>query len=266
VIGPLLLLECFHTKLIHYYLPAFPACALLTAWLVMRVVAEGVNIRRKPLGRLAIALLVGIGLVGIVVLGAAATMVERQFVSPMLLLALVLAAGTLIGASSFQQGATERAAYWLAATWALLLLIATAWLIPLAEPYRSSRILGEKLASLAAKLKIEPVLLDYKEPGVFYAFGHPIATTDDRDGFFAQLAGGRSVLTVARPSEVERMRSYFGLFVTPVDQVEGFIMAKGKKQTLQLAVVRKKDEPLAEPTLGVTTRTTGLTLENTLVK
>ena len=26
-IGPLLLLECFQTKLIHYYLPAFPACA-----------------------------------------------------------------------------------------------------------------------------------------------------------------------------------------------------------------------------------------------
>ena len=28
-IGPLILLECFRTKLIHYYLPAFPACALL---------------------------------------------------------------------------------------------------------------------------------------------------------------------------------------------------------------------------------------------
>ncbi len=37
VIGPLLLLECFRTKLIHYYLPAFPACALLTAWLVLRL-------------------------------------------------------------------------------------------------------------------------------------------------------------------------------------------------------------------------------------
>ena len=26
-IGPLVLLECFRTKLIHYYLPALPACA-----------------------------------------------------------------------------------------------------------------------------------------------------------------------------------------------------------------------------------------------
>jgi 4-amino-4-deoxy-L-arabinose transferase-like glycosyltransferase len=266
VIGPLLLLECFRTKLIHYYLPAFPACALLTAWLVLRVAAEGVNIRRKLLGRLAIALLVGIGLVGIVLLGAAATMVEREFVPPMLLLAAVLAAGTLFGMSFFQQGATERAAYSLAATWAVLLVIATAWLIPLAEPYRSSRILGEKLASLSAKLKIEPVLLEYQEPGVVYSLGHPIATTRDRDGFFAHLAGGKSVLTVALPSEVEVMRSHFGLIVTPVDQVEGFIMAKGKKQTLQLAVVRESDRPIAEPTLGLNTRRVGLKLENTLVK
>ncbi len=266
VIGPFVLLECFRTKLIHYYLPAFPAWALLTAWLVLRVAAEGVNIRRKPLGRLAIALLVGIGLVGIVVLGAAATMVDRQFVPPVLLLAVVLAAGTLIGTSSLQQGATQRAAYSLAAAWAVLLLIATAWLIPLAEPYRCSRVVGEKLASISARLEIEPVLLEYQEPGVVYSLGHPIATTRDRDGFFAHLVGGKAVLTVALPSEAEVMRSHFGLFVTPVDQVEGFIITKGKKQTLQLAVVRDNNQSIAEPALGANTRRVGLKLENTLVK
>jgi 4-amino-4-deoxy-L-arabinose transferase-like glycosyltransferase len=266
VFGPLVLLECFRTKLIHYYLPAFPACALLTAWLVLQVAVEGVNIRRKPLGRLAIALLVGIGLVGIVLLVAAATMVESQFAPPILLLALVLGVGTLLGMSSFQRGESQRAAYALAATWAVLLLAATAWLIPLAEPYRSSRILGEKLASISAKLKIEPVLLEYQEPGVVYSLGHPIATTRDRDSFFAHLVGGKSVLTVALPSEVEVMRSHFGLNVTPVDQVEGFVMAKGKKQTLQLAVVRESDQFIAEPALDANTRRVGLKIENTLVK
>ncbi len=29
IIGPMILLECFRTKLIHYYLPAFPSCAIL---------------------------------------------------------------------------------------------------------------------------------------------------------------------------------------------------------------------------------------------
>jgi len=266
VIGPLLLLECFRTKLIHYYLPAFPACALLTAWLVLQIAAEGVNIRRKPLGRLAVAMLVGIGLGGVVLLGAAATMVDRQFIPPVLVLGSVLAGGTLLGMSSFQQGATERAAYALAATWAALLLVATAWLIPLAEPYRSARVVGEKLASLSAKLKIEPVLLEYQEPGVVYYLGHPLATTRDRDGFFAHLAGGKSVLTVALPSEVDVMRSHFGLSVTPVDQVQGFIIAKGKKQTLQLAVVRERHEPLVKPTLDANTRRVGLKLENAFVK
>ena len=65
--------------------------------------------------------------------------------------------------------------------------------------------------------------------------------TRDRDGFFAHLEGGRSVLTVALASEIEVMRSHFGLIVTPVDQVEGFVLTKGKQQTLQLAVVRQGD-------------------------
>ena len=108
------------------------------------------------------------------------------------------------------------------------MLTATGWLIPKGEPYRTSRVLGEKLAALAAKLKMEPVLLEYQEPGVVYALGHPIATTRDRDGFFAHLKGGRSVLTVALPSEIEVMRSQFGLVVTPVDQVEGFVLTKGQ--------------------------------------
>ncbi len=45
IVGPLILLECFQTKLIHYYLPAFPACALLSAWFVLAISAEEVNIR-----------------------------------------------------------------------------------------------------------------------------------------------------------------------------------------------------------------------------
>ena len=57
-----ILLECFRTKLIHYYLPAFPSCALLVAWLILALAAEGINIRRRPLGRLSLGMLAGIGL------------------------------------------------------------------------------------------------------------------------------------------------------------------------------------------------------------
>ena len=265
-IGPLLLLECFRTKLIHYYLPAFPACALLTACLVLSVTTEGVNIRRRPLGRVAMALLIGIGFVGIVVLVAGTTLVPAALRLPMLVVAVVMAAGTLAGVSAFQQAATERAVYALAATWAIVMAIATGWLIPRGEPYRTSRVLGEKLAAHSALLNAEPVLLEYQEPGVIYALGHPIATTRDRDGFFAHLKGGRSVLTVALPSEIEVMRSHFGLVVTLVDQVDGFVLTKGKQQTLQLALVREGDEPAVPSGLSPTDHRVGLKLEQSLVK
>ena len=85
------------------------------------------------------------------------------------------------------------------------------------------------------------MLLEYQEPGVIYALGHPVALTRDRDGYFAHLTGGRAVLTVLLESEIEVMRSHFGLDVRPVDQVEGFWMTKGKYPTLYIAVVRAGD-------------------------
>ena len=141
---------------------------------------------------------------------------------------------------------------------------ATGWLIPRGEPYRTSRALGDKLAARSAELNVEPVLLEYQEPGVVYALGHPIATTRDRDGFFAHLKGGRTVLTVALPSEVEVMRSHFGLVVTLIDQVDGFVLTKGKKQTLQVAMVheREADQVPAMPVLDPNTRRIGLKLEH----
>ncbi len=263
-IGPLLLLECFRTKLIHYYLPAFPAWAILLAWLIRSIATEGVNVRRWPLGRLGLALLAGIGLAGTVLMLTAAAMVRGSLASPMILVAVLIAAGTLAAVSLFQQAATERAAYCLATTWAVVMLVCGGWLIPLAEPYRTSRIIGERLALRSSELGIDPVLLEYQEPGVIYAVGRPLPTTRDRDGFFAHLSGGRSVLTVALPSEIEVMRKHFGLVVTPVDQVEGFVLAKGTKQTLEVAIVHEGVAPADEIALPGNTRRIGL--KETLVK
>ena len=247
IVGPLLLLECFRTKLIHYYLPAFPACALLVTWLVRAVSTEAVNVRRWPLGRSGLALLVGIGLVATALPVTGAAMIRGGFAPPLLLVAALVAAGTLISVSWFQQGATERAVYSLAATWAVVLVACCGWLIPLTEPYRTSRIIGERLAGRSAQMGIEPVLLEYQEPGVVYALGHPIAETRDRDGFFAHLAGGRSVLTVALPSEIDVMRSHFGLVVTPVEEIDGYVLTKGKRETLEIAVVHQGDDHFVEP-------------------
>jgi 4-amino-4-deoxy-L-arabinose transferase-like glycosyltransferase len=245
VIGPWLLLECFQTRLIHYYLPAFPACAFLLSWLSGSLTVEEVNIRRRPLGRLAVALLVGIGLAGAVLLLAGAVMLRGDLGLPMLAIAVLIAMGSFGAMLWLQQGATERAFYGLACTWAIVLLCCGAWLIPLTEPYRTSRIVGEKLGAHARSLGIEPVLLEYQEPGVIYALGRPVAMTRDRDGFFAHLTGGRAVVTVALPSEIAVMRKHFGLDVTRIDEINGFVLTRGKTQTLQIAVVREGQVPTA---------------------
>src|SRR5262249_43405076 len=149
VVGPLILLECVKTKLVHYYLPAYPACALLAAWVVERVTAEGVNLRRWPLGRLGLGLLVGVGLGGAVTLAAVAVVAPGPVRWPCALSAAVVATGTLGGLLRLQRAATERAVVGLAATWGFVMLAAGAWILPAAEPYRMSRIVGEKLARMA---------------------------------------------------------------------------------------------------------------------
>jgi hypothetical protein len=231
------LLEFSRTKLIHYYLPAFPAWALLVAWMVLAISAQGINIRRLPLGRLALALLAGIGLAGSVVTLAGLVVMPAALRWPMLVMAVLMASGTLAGLFQLQRAATTRGVAILAAHWFVILLVAGSWLIPRSEPYRTSRIIGTRLAALSSAFGIEPVLLEYQEPGLVYALGHGIATTRDREGFYSYL-GDRSILTVVLPSEAEVMREKLGLSVRVLEEVDGFMLAKGKQHTFQLAMVK----------------------------
>jgi 4-amino-4-deoxy-L-arabinose transferase-like glycosyltransferase len=266
IIGPLILLECFRTKLIHYYLPAFPACALLLGWLVLAIETEGVNIRRWPLGRLAIAILVAIGLAATVLFATAGVRLRGGIEGPLALMSVVVAAGTLVGLWCLQRGATARAVHALAGTWASVLLALGGWLIPLAEPYRTSRVLGELLATRSAQTGLEPVMLEFQEPGVVYALGRSIATTRDRDSFFAHLRGGRSILTVALPSESQVMRDHFGLSVKVIDQVDGLVMTKGKLQTFQIVVVKEGDDKSKRAASNFTDALRAAALKKPLIK
>ena len=82
------------------------------------------NIRRRPLGRLAMALLVGIGLAGIVLLVAGTTLVPGGLRLPMLLVAV--ADGGRHARRHVVRFSKERPSgrvYSLAATWALVMLV-----------------------------------------------------------------------------------------------------------------------------------------------
>jgi len=239
VIGPWFFLECLPTRLLHYFLPAYPACALLAAWMVEAVAGEGVTLRRWPLGRLGLSLLGGIGIAGAIVLLAAAVTLPAPLRLPLTLLAVVLGAGTLTGMLWLHRGLTSQAGIGLGVTWAVFMLIVGGWLIPAAEPYRTSRRIGERLAVLSARTGIEPVLLNYQEPGVIYAMAKPVATVRDRAGFYDLLDRKVSLLTVIKPEEAPVLRDRYRLDVNIIDGVEGFSLTKGQNSVLQFAVLRR---------------------------
>ena len=214
----------------------------MAARLVLSISAEEVNIR-APASLVASR---GVGWSGSVWLLAAVLLAATAFVPgnlrwPMGAMGVLLIVGTFAGMLKFQRSSSVRAVQSLALTWTLVLSILAGWLVPACEPYRTSRIIGERLASLSKQRGLEPVLLEYQEPGVIYALGHPAALTRDRDGFFAHLGDGRSVLTVLLTSEIDVMRSHFGLDVRPLEHVECYDLTKGKRQTLHLAVVGQGD-------------------------
>jgi 4-amino-4-deoxy-L-arabinose transferase-like glycosyltransferase len=246
-LGPLLFLECLPTRLIHYYVPAYPACALLVAWLVEAVAAEEVNLRRWPLGRLAMGLLGGIGIAGTVGLMAAAVVVPGATRVPLVFLAAISGAGTLAGMLWFHRGRTWRATFALGSAWALLMLMVCGWLVPAAEPFRTSRRVGQRLAELAAGTGVEPVLMNYQEPGVIYALGHPVATFRDPQGFFHLFDDRHELLTVLTPRECVEYRDKYDLDVEPIDSLEGFSLTKGQNHSLRFAILRRSGLRTRDP-------------------
>jgi 4-amino-4-deoxy-L-arabinose transferase-like glycosyltransferase len=238
VVGPLVLLECMRTKLVHYYLPAAPACAMLAAWLVERLSEAEVNLRRWPLGRISLGLLTGIGIGLTVALLAGVMVVPWPLRWPALVLAIVIGAGTLLAMERFQTGRTRLAAQGLVITWGLVLLLFGAWLLPAAEPYRISRKVGERLKVLAVRERAAPMLGIFAEPGVVYTLGRPAPHMQNLASFYARVRREGAVVLALMANELESFRKDPRGLVEACEVVEGFNIDKGRTERLHLVVVR----------------------------
>jgi hypothetical protein len=119
------------------------------------------------------------------------------------------------------------------------MFLLSAWLIPRAEPLRVSRIVGERMAALKAETGLDPLLMNYQEPGVVYAYGRPIALTREAPALLAQLDRREAMITAVTPEEMPEFAAKFGVTFTPIEDVVGFNAAKGKAYRLHLAVIRK---------------------------
>ena len=240
IVGPLILLECVQTKLVHYYLPAYPACALLTAWLARAVAGAETGLRRWPLGRLAVGLLGGVAVAMTVGLIAAAAVVPGPLRWPCLALGAIIASGTLLALARFHRGATLPAATSLIATWAVALALLGAWLLPAMEPYRLSRIAGERLATLNRGRDVPPLLMSFQEPSTIYAYGRPVPTVRTWDDFYTQLDRQGVVLSPILPKDLLALRKLPHLELEVCETLAGFNLSKGTNQTLHFTLIRSK--------------------------
>lgn len=241
LVGPWIFLELVRTKIIHYFLPAYPAAALLAAWLIVAVARSEANLRRWALGRLSLGLLTGIGIGTTVALLAGALVLPSPLRWPCLALALIVAPGTLFALSRFQAGRSQPAAWGLAATWAAFLLVAWTWFLPAAGPYRLSPILAQHLRALAESEHATPMLTGYKAPSVVYHYGRPIPVWEGRDELVRRARQDGALVIGLTAPEVRRLRTEPRLAVDLRETIRGFDVEHARMTDLQLAVVRPAD-------------------------
>jgi 4-amino-4-deoxy-L-arabinose transferase-like glycosyltransferase len=249
-IGPLILFECVRTKLVHYYLPAVPACAMLAAWLVLKVSAAEMNLRRWPLGRVSLGLLTGVAIALTVALLAGVVVFPWSLRGPCLVMALVVAAGTLLSIERFYSGRTEPAAYGLVATWAIVLFVGGAWLLPATEPYRISRRVAERLGALADEEGALPMLATFQQPSVIYTMNRIAPIIHDRAAFYERVRTEGAVVTALMAHEFDSLNEDPRGILEPRDFVEGFNIDKGRRERLRIVVVRPP-EVVSRIALGI---------------
>lgn len=131
IVGPWLVLECFGTKLVHYYLPGYPACALLVGWATVEAVRGGTSWRDWPIGRPCARLLGGMGLVASVGLVSAGLLLPRPLMGPCLAMAVPLAVGTIVARILLTKAESSKAARGLIGTWAVVMGLFVAWFLPM---------------------------------------------------------------------------------------------------------------------------------------
>jgi hypothetical protein len=130
----------------------------------------------------------------------------------------------------------------LAATWAVALVLAGAWLLPALEPYRLSRIVGERLAALTRELNVQPVLLTFQEPSTIYAYGRPVPTMRRWPEFYDRIARHGVVMAPLLPSELKVIRKMPPYDTEVCDRLSGFNLSKGTTQTLLFTLIRPKKD------------------------
>jgi hypothetical protein len=277
--GSLLVFEGSKTKLVHYTLPAAPACALLVAWLIVAL-SHGLRQGTAPSGvgptevgpttdpargrnrteaesrdpiawpsrlirGLTLSLLRWVGLGWVIAAGAGVWLLPGSLRWPCLTSALIMALGLGCAQRRLAQGRAEAAAAWLVAAWSALGLTVGGWLLPATEPYRISVVAGQKLKEASQHHGAQPVLATFRPPGLVYLLGRPVPVVRDQHGFWREADRAGLVVAALLPRELEVLQRDPRLKVEPRQTVRGFDVERFQSPTVTISLVQAVRPPVA---------------------
>jgi 4-amino-4-deoxy-L-arabinose transferase-like glycosyltransferase len=222
MIGPMLMLEIMRTKLPQYYLPAFPAWALVIARGAVEFHLAGNRLvqgsgglwRVRGFGIAAIAISIGLS-------ALAFRCLPQEVQVPMLAFAGVLGAGSIAGTTLFSQRHDRFGwAMAVAVSWCLGFIVA-AWILPSAENCRVARASTEALRAEAGD-DAPIVLFGYREPSLVFYLGRPVPMFGSPKELVKFLDDQSTVVTLLRDSDLNKLRKKQPLIsIEPCRRVEG---------------------------------------------
>ncbi len=247
VVGPWILLECARTKLLHYYLPSYPACALLAGWFLASLSTGQLALKARWARLTTLGLLRWIGLVWVAVGTAGAWWLPADLKAPSLAAAVTAGCGWIYAQSRLSRGGYERAAAALAASWAGVIVLVYGWLIPAAQPRFLTGEVGRSLAALSARTGAEPALAGFKPPGLVYLLGRPLKVLANRENWVEEARREGALAVALRPDERRRVENVPELAVEEYEVLRGFDVEKFKLQELQTVVIRPATRTVRTP-------------------
>jgi 4-amino-4-deoxy-L-arabinose transferase-like glycosyltransferase len=240
LLGPLVVLELVQTKLVHYWMPSYPAGILLVTWFLIA------DRERRPPPAPSAPWLMAAGSLPLVVLpaGLALHLGLEHLVAPGLLAGVPLAGGAL-GFVAWWRCRRALAVGAVLAGAALFLVLLLSWYLPLIGP----AIIGPKAAARALEIRRPGEdLLVYKarDDELFFYLPLDVVNCRPRQCLADLVEDGGEFLGVARVQDVERFQEeYGGDRLQVVEVVEGIDLGRGRWAQIALfrPAVRSPHEP-----------------------
>src|SRR5262249_24100872 len=114
-----------------------------------------------------------------------------------------------------------------------------------AEPFRSSAMIGRRLAAIEAREGATPLLGSYQLPGIVYGLGHPLPALRSQADLLAHLEGQGKVVVALLPKQLTTLKDDPRVGVDACDTIEGFNIEKFHGDTIYLALISPRAAALA---------------------